>query len=211
MFERKLSREEMELLRQIEKFVRHKHSTSEGHDYSHVLQVTKYAIEIAKNIEERVDPFILICGALFHDIGRIGTITGVLHGFRGAGTATGYLRACGVEDEVIEKVGRVVIRHTRTSMMSPERVEEKIVYDADGLDRLGLIGMVRGLIGKSGSIQDILTDRIEKRSKDFDKLYFEESRKIGERLQKETLMVSERFKKALDEREESVENLELPI
>ncbi|MFQ5891894.1 MAG: HD domain-containing protein [Candidatus Methanofastidiosia archaeon] len=121
MFERKLSREEMELLRQIEKFVRHKHSTSEGHDYSHVLQVTKYAIEIAKNIEERVDPFILICGALFHDIGRIGTITGVLHGFRGAGTATGYLRACGVEDEVIEKVGRVVIRHTRTSMMSPER------------------------------------------------------------------------------------------
>ncbi|MFQ5891893.1 MAG: hypothetical protein ACE5HW_03760 [Candidatus Methanofastidiosia archaeon] len=67
------------------------------------------------------------------------------------------------------------------------------------------------MIGKSGSIQDILTDRIEKRSKDFDKLYFEESRKIGEKLQRETLMVSERFKKALDEREESVENLELPI
>ena len=33
---------------------------------AHVLQVTKNAIEIGQKISEKVHPFILICGALFH-------------------------------------------------------------------------------------------------------------------------------------------------
>jgi putative nucleotidyltransferase with HDIG domain len=84
MFERKLTRKEVELIGEIEALIKDKHGQAQGHDYSHVLQVTRYAIQIAGAIPDEVNPFILICGALFHDIGRIGTVTGVLHGLRGA-------------------------------------------------------------------------------------------------------------------------------
>jgi hypothetical protein len=36
----------------------------------------------------------------------------------------------------------------RTFHVAPESVEEKIVFDADGLDRLGAMGLLRGFIGK---------------------------------------------------------------
>jgi len=72
MFERKLTRKEVELIKEIEAFIKDKHSQAQGHDHSHVLQVTRYAIQIAEAIPDEVNPFILICAALFHDIGRIG-------------------------------------------------------------------------------------------------------------------------------------------
>ena len=83
MFTRNLIEDEVGVIGNIETFVRDKHDTLQGHDYSHVLAVTHYAIEIAKRIPDPVDPFVLICGALFHDIGRVGTGTGRLHGLRG--------------------------------------------------------------------------------------------------------------------------------
>ncbi|MFB0534199.1 MAG: HD domain-containing protein [Anaerolineae bacterium] len=211
MFERRLTRKEIELIKEIEAFIKDKHSQAQGHDYSHVLQVTRYAIQIAEAIPDEVNPFILICAALFHDIGRIGTITGVLHGLRGATIADEYLESTWVGADVRKKISRIVTRHTPTSMIPPMSIEEKIIYDADALDRLGLMGMLRGIVGKSGSIEDILTDRIQKREGDYDKLYFEESQRIGEQLQAETIEVIQRFRKALDKRAEQIAHIEWPV
>jgi uncharacterized protein len=210
MFERNLTRREVELIQDAMAFIKEKHKDSQAHDHSHVLAVTSYAMEIARAIPEEVDPFVLICGALFHDIGWIGTVTGVMHGLRGATVTDEYFAATGVSPDVRTRIKRVVIRHTISSHLLPETVEEKIVWDADGLEGLGLIGMLRGIIGGRGSIEDILTARIQYGTKHFDRLYFEESGGIGEKLHEETEMVVRRFKEALEARNEQIEELDLP-
>jgi uncharacterized protein len=211
MFERKLTRKEVELIKEVEAFIKDKHGQAQGHDYSHVLQVTRYAIRIAEAIPDEVNPFILIAAALLHDIGRIGTVTGVLHGLRGATIADEYLESTWVSADIRKKISRIITRHTPTSMISPKSVEEKIIYDADALDRLGLMGMLRGIMGKSGSIESILTDRMQKRAGDYDKLYFEESQRMGEQLQAKTVQVIKSFREALDKRAEQIAHIEWPI
>ncbi len=198
MFERDLTRREVDLINQVEELIREKHGHEEGHDYSHVLAVTDFAIRIAQEISEEVNPFILIVGALFHDLGRIGTHTGVLHGLRGATLAREYLTATWVSASDRDKILRIVTRHTPTTMIPPETVEERIVYDADALDRLGIMGMLRGIMGKTGSTEYILEDRMQRRLGDHAKLHFEVSRKIGEALHQETQEVVSRFRAALD-------------
>ena len=211
MFERNLTRREMELIEGIQEFIKEKHSQSERHDYSHVLQVVRYAIQIARAIPDEVNPFVLICGAFFHDVGWIGTDTGVLHGLRGATIVDEYFDATWVGADVKKRIKRIVIRHTATSMMPPQTVEEKIVWDADGLDGMGLIGILRGLVAEEGSIEEILTEEFRASRKTYDKLYFEESRRIGKELHEETIEVIQSFKRALDHRLKAIEELALPV
>ena len=179
MFRRRLTEKEIEMIGLIEGFVREKHARNIGHDYSHVLEVARRAIQIAEKISEPVDPFILICGALFHDLGRVATETGTMHGVRGAAFAEQFLKASSIDKERGKKIVRIVTRHTPTSHMPPESTEEKIVYDADTLDRFGWIGILRGIMGKSGSIEGIIENVIAKRSEDYNLLIFKESKEIG--------------------------------
>ena len=213
MFTRNLSDEEVAIIRNIEVFVRDKHDTLQGHDYSHVLAVAHYAIEIAKLIPDPVNPFVLICGALFHDIGRVGTRSGRVHGLRGATIAMEYLRAISIEDEIREQIVRIVVRHTETSMLPPETVAEKVVYDADDLDRLGLMGMLRGMMvgAADQSMEDIIENRLEKRKKDFDRLYFQASRELGRKLYEETLKLIDFIRDSLDQRSIEIRKLNLPV
>jgi uncharacterized protein len=210
MFDRKLTQKEIDLIYVIKEFIEQKHSECEGHDYSHVLEVTRYTIEIAERIADKVDPFVLIVGALFHDIGRVGAPTGALHGLVGGTIAESFLKTSLLDTETIQRIVRIVVRHTETSMLPPETVEEKIVYDADGLDRLGLMGMLRGIMGKPGSIREILENRMEKRKKDFDRLTFEVSKELGRTLYQETLLLIKLIGNSLNKRIHHIEDLRLP-
>jgi HD superfamily phosphodiesterase len=116
--------------------------------------VTEFAIEIANNIEEEVDPVVVICGALLHDIGR--TISDEMHGLVGGSIAEELLESLPLSDEQAKRITKVIVRHTATSHVVPQSVEEKIVYDADGLDRLGTMGLLRGFVGKKGSMVEVL-------------------------------------------------------
>lgn len=213
MFTRNLSEKEVAIIRKIELFVKDKHNKLRGHDYSHVLAVVQYAIEIAKQIPDPVDPFVLICGALFHDIGRVGTVTGRLHGLRGAAIAEEYLRAIGIEDEIREQIVRIVVRHTHTSMLPPETVAERVVFDADDLDRLGLMGMLRGMIvgDVNRSMEDIIENRLKKRKKDYEMLHFQASRELGRKLYEETLQLIGFIQASLNQRCIEIQKLNLPV
>jgi uncharacterized protein len=213
MFVKKLSEEEKEIMREIESLVRDKHDTLQGHDYSHVLAVAHYSTEIARRIPDPVDPFVMLCGALFHDIGRVGTQTGRLHGLRGATIAEEYLRAIDIETETREKIVRIVVRHTETSMLPPETIEEKVVFDADDLDRLGLIGMLRGMMvgAASRSMEDIIENRLQKRKKDYDRLHFKASRELGRELYDETLMLINFIQNSLKQRYLKTKELDLNL
>ena len=213
MFTRNLTEDEIATIRKIEVFVRDKHDKLQGHDYSHVLAVTQYAIEIGQRIPDPVDPFVVICGALFHDIGRVGTTSGRLHGLRGATITEEYLRAIGIGNEIREQIVRIVVRHTETSMLSPETTAEKVVFDADDLDRLGLMGMLRGMmVGPVDlSMEDIIENRLEKRKKDYQRLHFEASRELGRKLYKETLQLIDYIQDSLNQRCTEISKLNLPV
>ncbi len=103
MFSRNLTEKEIEMIGIIEGFVREKHAHNIGHDYSHIIEVTRRAIGIAQMLPEPVDPFILVCGALFHDLGRVGVLTGAMHGIRGAAFAEQFLKASWIDKETGKK------------------------------------------------------------------------------------------------------------
>ena len=195
----------------MEAFVRENHAQEGGHDATHVLTVTDYAIRIADEIDEPVEPFILIAGALFHDLGRIGYETGELHGLRGAMLGGQFLESVDVPPEEREAILRIIARHTATTGVPPETIEERVVFDADALDRLGVMGMLRGLMGKRGSTQFIIEDRIRKRMGDYDRLHFVVSRRIGEALHRDTVDVVERFRRALSEEARRLAQIRWPV
>lgn len=208
MFIRKLTKEERLRIRQIESFVKEKHINLESHDYSHVLAVTQFAIDIANDVEEEVDPIILICGALLHDIGR--TVSNNIHGLVGSSIAEELLESLDFEKGQIKRITDIIVRHTPTSHIPPQRMEEKIVFDADALDQLGTMGLLRGFIGKKGSMVNVLETYMSKREKAYDKLYFPTSQKIGKELDEEMKILITLFTKRLKERKHDVENILLP-
>ena len=211
MFARPLTAQEADLVEKITEFVKAKHECCEGHDHSHVLMVTRLAIEVAEQVAEPVDPFIVIVGALFHDLGRVGATTGTLHGLAGAAVAHEYLAAVLDDDETVAKVARVVARHTPTSNLPPETLEEKIVYDADTMERFGWIGVLRGVMGREGSIEDILQTVIRKRAADYDTLLLPVSKRMAAERNQVTVNILGGVERALRERDERIDDgLPLP-
>jgi uncharacterized protein len=212
MFARALTGEEAALIDRITEFVKAKHECCEGHDHSHVLMVTRLAIEIAERVEEPADPFLVIVGALFHDLGRVGATTGALHGLAGAAVAHEFLAAVLDDDDTVAKVARVVARHTPTSNIPPETVEEMIVFDADTMERFGWVGVLRGVMGKQGSIEDILQTVIRKRAEDYEKLLLPISRKMAAERCQVTRNILGGVERALKDRDALLEDgLPLPL
>lgn len=161
-------------------------------------------------LTECVDLFILIRGALFHDLGRVGVSTGTMRGVRGAALAEQFLKASWINKEIGKKIVRIVTRHTPTSHMPPQTTEEKIVYDADTLDRFGWIGILRGMMGKTGSIEDIIEKVIAKRSQDYELLIFKESREMGREAHQNSIFFLGELRKALQKRSKEIRELSLP-
>ncbi len=98
-------------------------------------------------------------------------------------------------------------------MLPPETIAEKVVYDADDLDRLGLMGMLRGMMvgDTEKSMDDIINNRLEKRKKDYERLHFEVSRELGRKLYEETLQLIEFIKASMAKRWKEISRLDLPV
>ena len=207
MFSRSLTKNEKEILLQIQDFVRRCHAKSDSHDYSHVFMVTRTSIMIAKQIDKPIDPFVVIAGALLHDIGKTTSNFSDFHGLFGGSIAEEYLDGIELKKSIRDKICRVVIRHTPTSGIPPITPEEKVVYDADTLDRLGLMGLLRGFIGKEGSMQQILEKYLHSRQSDYDKLNYEYSRELGLMGNQELEGFSAVIQKRLDDRMSNIEDI----
>ena len=208
MFSRQLTDKEKTALLRLEEFVRNAHANSDSHDYAHVLTVCNNAIQIAKTIPDPVDPFILTCGALLHDIGKSVNNYAHIHGLFGGAIAEEFLDGQHFDRETVLAVTRVVIRHTRTSFIPPETIEEKIVGDSDLLDRFGVMGIVRGLVGKvDRSMGEIVEYYRAKNKDDLNRFHFEFSRKIAEEKLEGTKPFLEKIQKRLDERLHSIEHM----
>ncbi len=211
VFSRALTKREQVILERMQEFVRKQHANSDSHDYSHVFSVVRYSIMIAEGIEEPVDPFVVVAGSLLHDIGKTTHMFGHFHGLFGGSIAEEYLDGLEMETELRDQICRVVIRHTPTSGIPPVTVEEKIVFDADALDRLGLMGLLRGFLGKEGSMQGILEKYMKSRLKDYEKLHFDISRDMGMGMAQELEGFVFLIQKRLEDRMSNISDLLEPL
>ena len=207
MFTRQLTEKEKTALLRLEEFVRFAHAKSDSHDYAHILTVCKNAIEIAKGIPDPVDPFILTCGTLLHDIGKSVNGYSHIHGLFGGSIAEEFLDGQHFDQETVLAVTRVVIRHTRTSFIPPETIEEKITSDSDMLDRYGIMGIVRGLMRKESSMDTIVNHYVEKWKEDINRFHFEYSKKLALKKMEEGKPFVEKIQQRLQERLDSVNGI----
>jgi uncharacterized protein len=125
----------------VETIVKAKMSKLMGtaHSYAHVDRVVKIATILAQ--KEQADTELVQTAALLHDIGRT---VGEPHNETGAALARDILKqSTKYPEERVEKIVKIVLLHPIAFRDRLETLEEKIVWDADKIDLLGLIGITR--------------------------------------------------------------------
>ena len=130
----------MSLMKNLESIVEEKMSALKGtaHSYEHVNRVFKIATFLAK--KEKTNVELVQIGALLHDIGWA---VGQPHNETGAKLASKILKELNYPPEKSEKIVMIILRHPLAFKDKLETLEEKIVWDADKIDLLGVIGIVR--------------------------------------------------------------------
>lgn len=114
-----------------------------AHDCHHIYRVLFNALTISKRYD--VDHDVLIAACLLHDIGRQKKLAHCKKGHAeiGAQMAYTYLLSIGWTSEKAQHVKACIMTHTYTTNPAPSSIEAKILFDADKLDVMGVIGMVR--------------------------------------------------------------------
>ena len=113
-----------------------------GHDWWHIVRVTKTAMQIG--IKENADLFIIELGAMLHDLGDFKFHDG--DHTVGPRMVTEWLEKNDVDVDTIKKVVDIVneISYKGTDVDTPmSTLEGNIVQDADRLDAIGAIGIAR--------------------------------------------------------------------
>lgn len=108
----------------------------------HVLRVLRWC-EILGGGEE-VDMDVLRAAALLHDV-SIPASGRAMHYEESARMAEVFLREIGYPEEKVEAVAHAIRAHSRFGGPDPETREAEILYDADVLDFIGAVGLVRGV------------------------------------------------------------------
>lgn len=114
------------------------------HDFDHVLRVYRMAERLAQ--EEGADIEIVRAAALLHDAegSAPGTETRKSHHLQSADFARLVLETEGWPEERIAPVQHCIRAHRfRSDGETPQTLEARILFDADKLDVLGAIGVVR--------------------------------------------------------------------
>ena len=165
------------------------------HGFPHVMRVLYRALVIAKE-ESAVDYSVLIPSVLLHDIGfcsqafrRLG------HDVTGARLAQKILLGLGYDEGTCREVSHCVRAH-KGKAETPQTLEAKILYDADVLEKAGLVYLILG--GKivcelDETIGDFLNREIPDRSKELARgFYTQKARELdGGRLEQVHALLSQ--------------------
>lgn len=111
-----------------------------GHGFDHVERVLRVSRQI--QAETGGDLFVIELAALLHDVGDAKFHEGVELSGK---FAREILSTLGVSDEIIEHVVHIVenISFRKRDSAAPLSIEGSVVQDADRLDALGAVGIVR--------------------------------------------------------------------
>lgn len=123
-------------------FVKDKHIGHHFAGFDHVERVYNLCVELSKDYD--VDADVLKAAAYIHDI-AVPMYGPSKHNERALEVAGDILREIGFPKEKDELVYSAIKSHTRYEDIKPESIEAKILKDADGIDYLGSIGILRGV------------------------------------------------------------------
>jgi len=154
------------IIAKCEEFARKMAPKDLHHGIEHVLRVRNYAMRLAKSMSiDGVDLMILEVSALLHDVGRGHELPGEYHTHVGSGLARTFLRGLGVPEGKIDAIAHCIETHSRKKAhrKKPESIEAKILYDADGLDMIGAVGILR--IALSAAVKNKGWDHIKEKAK----------------------------------------------
>lgn len=134
--------------KELENFVKRGLSKDKtGHDYEHVKRVLKNSLKIAKNYK-RINYNVLLASCLLHDIAfKNGFVKN--HHIVGAKQVKSILPKFGFKQEEIDEISNATFLHcgniTGTAIRDSKKmsIEAKILRDADNIDALGSIGLIR--------------------------------------------------------------------
>lgn len=120
-----------------------------AHGWEHVQRVYRLALSLAE--QEQADRFIVGMAALLHDLGRTASYNHVdnearHHADLSVDMARELLIAQQVPIEKQEAILHAIAAHSFSKNIAPRTLEAGIVRDADRLDALGAIGILRWVI-----------------------------------------------------------------
>ena len=157
----------------------------ETHGVNHVLRVTCLATYLATI--EHADLDVVIASSLLHDIGRpLEDQINVHHAIASGYVARLLLDLVDFPKDKIEHVINAIITHSFSLGRSPSSLEGLILSDADKIDALGFIGVVRALANgfKTGrGLKGTLKHYHEKLSRLYDLIRLTSAKRIARQLQ----------------------------
>ncbi len=121
-----------------------------AHGWEHVSRVYTLALHIAE--QERADRFIVGMAALLHDLGRTALHNETEHhADLSVALATTLMQSYGVPDKQQQAILHAIIAHSFSRGVKPLTLEAQSVRDADRLDGIGAIGILRWAV--TGAVQ----------------------------------------------------------
>ena len=126
-----------------------------AHGWEHIERVYRLALRIAG--QENADTFIVGMAALMHDIGHLSIDTLLHHADLSMSMAGELLLAYDVSAGTREAILHAIAAHSFSLGIEPRTLEARVVRDADRLDSLGAIGILRwaitGAVRRTGETQ----------------------------------------------------------
>lgn len=138
-----------------------------AHDSFHANRVRDLGLRLADELDTQVDRDVLAAAAWLHDIGRPLERSNEIddHDVWATAEATDLLRTESVGPDRIEAVKHCIRAHSiRSSSPDPETPEAKLLFDADKLDAIGAVGLLRLACivgersGRAGAAYAVLDD-----------------------------------------------------
>lgn len=132
-----------------------------AHNLDHVMRVYKLTLHISQ-FEKNVNLDILIPATLLHDIARTKEsedLTGTIdHAVLGSQMSVDILKNLDYSDDEIEKIRHCILTHRYRTGNEPQSIEAKILFDADKLDAIGSVGLMRSFMiaGQHGQTIELI-------------------------------------------------------
>lgn len=124
---------------------RFQHSDDLAHGWDHVSRVYKLALYIAER--ESADRFIVALAALMHDLGHtVKDTSDEHHAEASMRMAIEIMLKYQIPLDMQNAIKHAILTHSFSLGIEPETNEARVVHDADKLDALGAIGIMRWAI-----------------------------------------------------------------
>ena len=114
-----------------------------GHDWNHILRVKKLATQMQRAL--KADEAILMPAVILHDMVNLpkNDPNSSLSSEKSSKEAYKLLKDCSFNNEEISRISIVIRQHSYSRGEIPSSLEAEILQDADRLDALGGIGVLR--------------------------------------------------------------------